>query len=121
MTPHDSGDSGRDPARQNPRQFLVTRDTATRQHDSASSPGFRANKPSPPADESSYVAAAGAGATQHPGIEALSLKVTFVVVRGTAAEELIKQQGAAVRDALEWFAGHPPDETDGERHDRTTA
>ena len=43
----------------------------------------------------------------------LTSKITFVVVHGTAAEELIKRQGAAVRDALEWFAHHPPDEADG--------
>jgi hypothetical protein len=121
VTPHDSGDSGRGPARQIPRQFLVTRDTVTGQRDSALSPGDRADKPSPPANESSYVTAAQAGAMQHPGTDPLSLKITFVVVHGTAAEELIERQGAAVRDALEWFANHPPDETDGERHDRTTA
>ena len=64
MTPHDSGDSGRGPARQNPRQFLVTRDTVTGQRDSALSPGDRADKPSPRADESSYVAADQVGALQ---------------------------------------------------------
>jgi len=107
VTPHDSGDSGRDPARQNPRQFPVTRDTATGQHDSAPSPGDRADKPSPPTDESRYGAAAQAGATHHPDTDPLNLKLTFVVVHGTAAKELIKQQGAAIRDALEWFARHP--------------
>ena len=121
MTPHDSGDSSRGPARQNRRQRRVTRDTMASQHDSTLSPRDRADKPSPPADESSYVAAAQAGATQHQGTDPLSVKITFVVVHGTAAEELIKRQGAAVRDALEWFANHPPDETDGGRHDRTTA
>jgi hypothetical protein len=121
VTPHDSGDSGRGPARQNPRRRRVTRDTVTGQHDSAWSPGDRADKPRPPADESSYVAAARTDATQHPGTDQLSEKITFVVVHGTAAEELIKRQGAAVRDALEWFASHPPDETDGGRHDRTAA
>ena len=121
MTPHDGGDSGRGPGRQNPRQFPVTRDTPTSQHDSALSPGDRADKPSPRADEASYVAADQAGATQHPGTDPLSLKITFVVVHGTAAEELIKRQGAAVQDALEWFARHPLDETDGGRNDRTTA
>ncbi|WP_433300916.1 hypothetical protein ACQP2F_04605 [Actinoplanes sp. CA-030573] len=113
MTPHDSGDSGRGPGRQNPRQFLVTRDTATGQRDSALSPGDRADKPSPPADESSYGASAQAGATQHPDTDPLSLKITFVVVHGIAAEELIKRQGAAISDALEWFASHLPDEKDG--------
>lgn len=121
MTPHDSGDSGRDPGCQNPRRRRVTRDTATGQHDRALSPGDRADKPSPQADESRYGAAAQVGATRHPGTDPLSLKIALVVVHGTAAEELIKQQGAAVRDALEWFASHPPDETDGGRHDRTAA
>lgn len=121
MTPHDSGDSDRRPARQNPRQFPVTRDTATSPHDSALSPRDRADKPSPRADESSYVAAAQAGATQYPGTDPLSLKITFVVVHGIAAEELIERQGAAVRDALAWFASHPTDEAEGGRHDRTTA
>ncbi|MEV4638097.1 hypothetical protein AB0J80_12170 [Actinoplanes sp. NPDC049548] len=121
MTSHDSGDSGRGPGRQDPREFLVTRDAAIGQHDSALSRGDRADKPSPPVVESRYGAAAWAGATKHPGIDPLSVKITFVVVHGTAAEELIKRQGAAVRDALEWFASHPPDETDGGRHDRTTA
>ena len=99
MTPHDSGDSGRGSGRQNPRQFLVTRDTAAGQHDSALSPGDRADKPSPPADESRYGAAARAGAPQHPRIDPPSVKITFVVVHGPAAEELSKRQGSAVRDA----------------------
>jgi hypothetical protein len=38
------------------------------------------------------------------------VKIEFVVVDGPAAEELIKRQAAAVRDALQWFADHPPDE-----------
>jgi hypothetical protein len=115
VTPHDSGDSGRDPGCQNPRRRRVTRDTATGQHDSALSPGDRADKPSPQADESRYGAAAQAGATQHPDTDPLSLKIALVVVHGTAAEELIKQQGAAVRDALEWFASHPPTRRDRRR------
>jgi hypothetical protein len=40
------------------------------------------------------------------------VKIEFVVMHGPAAEELIKKQSAAVRDALQWFADHPPDETD---------
>jgi hypothetical protein len=121
VTHHDSGDSGRGPARQNPHRRRVTRDTATGQRDSALSPGDRADNPRPPADESSYVAAAQAAATQHPRTDPLSVKITLVVVHGTATEELIKRQGSAVRDALEWFAHHPSDGTDGGRHDRTTS
>lgn len=113
MTPHDSADSGRGPARQNPRHCPVTHDTATGQRDSALSPGDRADKASPPADESRYGSAAQAGATQHPGTGPLSVKITFVVVHGTGADELAKRQGAAVRDALEWFASHPPHNADG--------
>jgi hypothetical protein len=121
VTPHDSGDNGRGSARQNPRQFPVTRDITTSQNGSALSPGDTADKPSPRADESSYVAADEAGAMQHPGTGPLSLKITFVVVHGTAAEELIERQGTAVRDALAWFASHPTDEAEGGQHDRTTA
>jgi hypothetical protein len=120
VTNHDSGDSGRDPARQNPRQFPVTRDIVTGQHDSALSPGDRADKPSPPAEESRYGAAARGGATLHSGNDPLSVRITFVVVHGTTAEELIKRQGAAVRDALEWFARHLLDEAHGGQHDGTT-
>jgi len=113
MTPHDSSDSNLDPARQNQRRCRVTGATTPGHRDSALSPGDRADKPSPPADESSYAAAAPAVAAQHGGADPLSVKITFVVVHGTVAEELIKRQGAAVRDALEWFASHPPDEADG--------
>jgi hypothetical protein len=112
VTPHDSGDSRIDPARQNQRGRRVTRDTTTGHHDSARSPGDRADKPSPQANESSYAAAAPAGA-QPGGAHPLRVKITFVVVHGTAAEELIKRQGAAVREALEWFASHPPEQTHG--------
>jgi hypothetical protein len=38
------------------------------------------------------------------------VKIEFVVVNGPAADELIKRQAAAVRDALQWFADHPPED-----------
>jgi hypothetical protein len=38
------------------------------------------------------------------------MKIEFVVVSGPAADELVKTQAAAVRDALQWFAENPPDE-----------
>jgi hypothetical protein len=40
------------------------------------------------------------------------MKVELLVVTGPSAKALIRQQAAAVRDALRWFAGHPPDESD---------
>lgn len=68
----------------------------------------RDDQGSPRAGESKYDPAAA----RQPGIRPLNVKIEFVVLRGPAAEELIKRQGAAVRDALQWFADHPPDETD---------
>jgi hypothetical protein len=40
------------------------------------------------------------------------MKVELVVVTGPAAEALFKKQAAAARDALRWFADHPPDQSD---------
>jgi hypothetical protein len=41
----------------------------------------------------------------------ITVKISLVVVEGLAAEELIRRQAAAVKAALQWFAGHPPGET----------
>jgi len=57
--------------------------------------------------ESKYDAAAAASRAR---AGPLTVKIEFVVVNGPAAEELIKRQAAAVRDALQWFAANPPNE-----------
>jgi hypothetical protein len=66
----------------------------------------RDTRGSPPASESKYDAAAAG----RPRTGPLRVKIEFVVVNGPAAEELIKRQAAAVRDALQWFADHPPED-----------
>lgn len=68
----------------------------------------RDDKGPPRVGESKYDPAAA----RQPAIQPLKVKIEFVVVRGPAAEQLIKRQVAAVRDALQWFADHPPDATD---------
>jgi hypothetical protein len=44
-----------------------------------------------------------------PAPEPLKVRVELVVVDGPAAKELLKRQAAVVREALQWFADHPPD------------
>ena len=41
-----------------------------------------------------------------------TMRVELVVVTGPAADALIKEQAVAVRDALQWFADHPPTQSD---------
>nr|WP_193599462.1 hypothetical protein [Micromonospora purpureochromogenes] len=48
-----------------------------------------------------------------PAPEPLKVRVELVVVDGQAGKELLKRQAAAVREALQWFADHPPDEEEG--------
>ena len=60
----------------------------------------------PRADESKYDPAT----VKRPGVDPLTVKIEFVVVHGPAADELIKRQATAIRDALQWFAEHLPDE-----------
>jgi hypothetical protein len=67
----------------------------------------REDNGSPQAIEPKYDAAAARRARAGP----LTVKVELVVVKGPAADELIKRQAAAVRDALQWFAENPPGET----------
>jgi hypothetical protein len=45
---------------------------------------------------------------RRPSREPLKVRVELVVVDGEAGKELMKGQAAAVRDALQWFAGNPP-------------
>jgi hypothetical protein len=40
------------------------------------------------------------------------MKVELLVITGPSAKALIRHQAAAVRDALRWFADHPPDKSD---------
>jgi hypothetical protein len=47
--------------------------------------------------------------TGRPPPEPLKVRVELVVADGTAAKELLKRQAMAVREALQWFADHPPD------------
>ncbi|GAA0739530.1 hypothetical protein Drose_16995 [Dactylosporangium roseum] len=49
-----------------------------------------------------------------PAPEPLKVRVELVVVDGQAGKELLKRQAAAVREALQWFADHPPDEEEGD-------
>jgi len=39
--------------------------------------------------------------------EPLKVRIELVVVDGEAGKELLRQQAAAVRDALRWFAANP--------------
>jgi hypothetical protein len=105
VTPHDRRDSDPGGGRQNRRRDPVTRDTTAGQHDKDLTPGDRDDRPIQQATESQYDRAAA----RQPDTRPLKVKVEFVVVRGPAAVELIKRQAAAVRDALQWFADHPPD------------
>jgi hypothetical protein len=129
VTPRDSRDSDLGGGRQKPKRHRVTHDTTTGRGDKDLSPGDKDDKPTPQANESSYAAApatqsefahdaenshraptvepllADAAARER---EPLNVKIEFVVVDGTAAEELIRRQAAAVRDALQWFADHRP-------------
>jgi hypothetical protein len=102
VTSHDSDLGG---GRQNRRSDPVTRGTAAEQRDKDLSPGNEDDRPTPHASESQYDRAAARQRDTRP----LKVKVEFVVVPGPAAEELIKRQTAAVRDALQWFADHPSD------------
>lgn len=53
-----------------------------------------------------------AATAARPYAEPLRMTVELVVVTGPSAEALIKKQAAAVRDALRWFAEHPPERSD---------
>jgi hypothetical protein len=44
-----------------------------------------------------------------PPSEPLKVRVELVVVHESAAQELLKRQAMAVREALQWLADHPPD------------
>lgn len=59
----------------------------------------------PPDGESKYAPRASG----RPAAEPLRVRVELVVVDGPAAKELLKRQAAAVREALQWFADHPPE------------
>jgi len=85
---------------------LLTGTSSRPSGDSRRVAGSRDAKGSPSANESKYDAAAG----RRSGAGPLTVKIEFVVVSGPAADELIKTQAAAVRDALQWFAENPPDE-----------
>jgi hypothetical protein len=85
-----------------------TRESPQRPSDSCRVAESRADPGSPRVGESKYDPAAA----RQRGTRPLNVKIEFVVVHGPVAEELIKRQGTAVRDALQWFADHPPDETD---------
>lgn len=72
----------------------------------AAGPDPKAGRRSPNLDPATESAA-----TEPPKSQHLNVKIEFVVLDGAAAEELIRKQAAAVRDALRWFADHPPDAT----------
>ncbi len=44
--------------------------------------------------------------------EPLKVRIELVVVDGEAGKELQRQQAAAVREALRWFAANPPVDAD---------
>ena len=67
----------------------------------------------PPDGESTYAPRAAG----RPAPDPLRVRVELVVVDGPAAKELLKRQAAAVREALRWFADHPPEE--GPPHDHS--
>jgi hypothetical protein len=83
-----------------------TRESSEQASDSGRVAEGRDDNDSPPGNESKDDAAAPGRHRAGP----LKVKIEFVVVSGPAADELIKTQAAAVRDALQWFAENPPDE-----------
>ncbi len=77
--------------------------------DTAIGPGDRPVRTTRAANESSYAAAPASAAQQPSGAEPLKVKIEFVVVDGPAAEELIRIQASALKEALQWFADNSPD------------
>jgi hypothetical protein len=52
--------------------------------------------------------------------EPLEVRIELVVVDGEAGKELLRRQGAVVREALQWFHDHPAGvERDASGTDRT--
>jgi hypothetical protein len=108
VTPRDSHDSDLGGGCQKAKRRRVTRDTTTGRGDKDLSPRDRDDKPTRQPNESSY-AAAPASAVQRPSdAEPLKVKIEFVVVDGRAAEELIRTQASALKEALQWFADNRP-------------
>jgi hypothetical protein len=80
-------------------------------------PAGRTSRDSPQVAESRNTAGSTASADpqyasptpDRPPPEPLKVRVELVVVHESAAQELLKRQAMAVREALQWFADHPPE------------